>query len=308
MEQHSGAGQHGEMRESHNRNMNGSSYFEHLTDRDFLLLAAISGRHQVDEEWLRSLRDDPDRFEALLGSAEIFAALFPTAGDEALLSASPFLAFAVLLHRVQADLRQVHFVEEWVGPRRRMPLFDVGGLRRFVAEPARRLFLAELLASYTRVFSGSTWVRTQRGWRRRRFSELDPLRLLELAEMVPEGERAAVYRRLGDLALFLTGVFPDYAASGLLSPIQHQRLERRLKLPDDGGSFISPGQMPGNLPLLERLGRRSYELAWRGTAAGAPPVLAEMAEGFGEARRLLNVLTDRYLFPHRQQWFPLPES
>src|SRR5256885_13132420 len=38
-----------------------------------------------------------------------------------------------------------------------------------------RLFLAELLASYTNVASGSTLVKTSRGWPRHRFSELDPM-------------------------------------------------------------------------------------------------------------------------------------
>ncbi len=72
----------------------------------------------------------------------------------------------------------------------------------------RRLFLAELLSSYTHVASGTVWAKSGGRWRRRRFSELDPVQLARLAEVVPDWERLAVYRRLGDLALFLTGVFP----------------------------------------------------------------------------------------------------
>ncbi len=30
-----------------------------------------------------------------------------------------------------------------------------------------------------------------------------------------------------------------------------------------------------------------------------------LSEGFEPARRLLNVLTDRYLFPFRERWFPV---
>ena len=88
-------------------------------------------------------------------------------------------------------------------------------LREFFAADGRRLFLTELLTSYTRVASGSTYVRTARGWRRRRFSELDPLRLASLLDAVPEAERPGIYRRLGDLALFLTGVFPDRTDRGV---------------------------------------------------------------------------------------------
>jgi hypothetical protein len=32
-------------------------------------------------------------------------------------------------------------------------------------------------------------------------------------------------------------------------------------------------------------------------------VLAEVSENFAAARRVLNFLTDRYLFPLRRQWF-----
>lgn len=31
-----------------------------------------------------------------------------------------------------------------------------------------------------------------------------------------------------------------------------------------------------------------------------------MAERFGQARRVLNLVTDRYLFPFRARWFPGP--
>jgi hypothetical protein len=32
-------------------------------------------------------------------------------------------------------------------------------------------------------------------------------------------------------------------------------------------------------------------------------VLSEVSENFASARRLLNFLTDRYLYPMRRQWF-----
>jgi hypothetical protein len=32
-------------------------------------------------------------------------------------------------------------------------------------------------------------------------------------------------------------------------------------------------------------------------------VLGELAERFGQARRVLNVVTDRHLFPFRDRWF-----
>jgi hypothetical protein len=273
--------------------MLGSLYLEHLSDSDIAFLgAAGESRHDV--------RRDPQQLEALLDSPETFRLLFSVPGRHPLLRGSPFLLFAVLIHRVVRDLGQASFVEEWVGPRQRVPVFDTGSLREFGADPLRRLFLAELLASYTNVASGSTLVKTSRGWRRRRFSELDPMRLIELAEMVPEADRPSVYRRLGDLSLFLTGIFPDYAGERLVAERERRQLERALTTADREQAERHDGVW-----LLEQLGRRAYRIAQQGAdrRAAMAGVLAEVSENFVAARRVLNFLTDRYLFPMRRQWF-----
>src|SRR5438067_2766975 len=272
--------------------MVGRQYLEHLADSDLNLMAVAA---QVAD-----VRGEPERIEALLDSPELFRGLFSPQGRDPLLQGSPFLLFAVLVHRASRDLGQASFVEEWVGPRQRVPVFDVGELREFGASPMRRLFLAELLSSYTHVASGSVMVQTRRGWRRRRFSELDPLRLVELAELLPEAERPSVYRRLGDLALFLTGVFPDYAAERLVVERDRRQLERTLEAADREAAERHDG-----LWLLERLGRRAYRLAQRSSDGSATmaKVLLDVSENFAAARRVLNFLTDRYLFPLRQRWF-----
>jgi hypothetical protein len=273
--------------------MLGSLYLEHLSDTDLALLEAAG-------ESRRDVRRDPEQLEALIDSPATYRMLFAVPGRDPLLRGSPFLLFAVLVHRVVRDLGQASFVEEWVGPRQRVPVFDTGSLRDFGADPLRRFFLAQLLASYTRVASGSTLVKTSRGWRRRRFSELDPIRLIELAEMVSETERPAVYRRLGDLSLFLTGIFPDYAGERLVAERERRQLERALGTVDRERSDRHDGVW-----LLEQLGRRAYRIAQQGAdrRAAMAGVLAEVSENFAAARRVLNFLTDRYLFPMRRQWF-----
>ncbi|MGI8824983.1 MAG: hypothetical protein ACR2JC_04930 [Chloroflexota bacterium] len=276
-------------------------YLEHLTGVDLNLIATVSGVASA-ADLLADVHSDPGYLETLLVRPSLFQALFGSGEGEAFLRASPFLVFATLVHRASHDLEELPYVHEWVGPDRRVPMFEIGPLRDFVGDPLRRLFLSELLASYTRVASGAVWTRTARGWRRRRFSELDPVRLVEMLDVVPENEKSGVYRRLGDVSLFLTGVFPDYAAGRLLPGLQRRRLERALDRRDTG----SPGLTSGDIHLLEQLGRRSYHLASRAAEppSGMSRVLAEVAEGFEQARRLLNVLTDRYLFPFRERWFP----
>jgi hypothetical protein len=272
--------------------MLGPLYLEHLSSKDLNLLMRAGARPDLHRH--------PEELEGLIDSPETFRVLFAPPARDPLLRGSPFLLFAVLIHRVVRDLGQASFVEEWVGPRQRVPVFDTGSLRHFGDDPWRRFFLAQLLASYTKVASGSTLVRTSRGWRRHRFSELDPIRLIELAQIVPEAERPSVYRRLGDLALFLTGIFPDYAGEQLMVERERRRLERSLGSIDGEAS-----EGHDAVWLLEQLGRRAYRIAQQSTdrRAAMAGVLAQVSENFAAARRLLNFLTDRYLFPMRRQWF-----
>jgi hypothetical protein len=285
-------------------------YLEHLSDTDLALLAAAGGFASAGD-LSAELRADPARLDGILGDPSVYATLFGAGEQDALLRASPFLVFAVLVARSAIDLTQTRFVQEWVGPGRRVPMFEVKGIQDFLEDPHRRLFLAELLASYTHVASGSIWVQTPRGWRRRRFSELDPLRLIEMAQLAPDSEKPALHRRLGDLALFLTGVFPDYAGTRLLPGHRRQRLERAMRWDPDGPSGSEAQGPPGDMGLLERVGRRSYWLAWRATETSGfdvARILGEVASGFGMARRSLNFVTDRYLFRVRERWFPMGEA
>lgn len=263
-------------------------YRQQLTDADRRLVAETAGR------------DAP--LEDALGSAELERAVFaPSERDRVSTGMSPFLAFAVAVHRTAAELEKATFVEERWARRSRIPVFDVGALRGLLADPMRRYFLVELLASYTKVVSGVTWTLTARGWRRRRFSELDPTRLAELLEVVDARERPGVYRRLGDLALFLLGVFPDHPPP--LSP--GAATERLLRL-SEVGQGAAGADAHG---LMEMLGARWYGAAVRSARELGAPVTADlavagyMAGHFRQARRVLNAVTDRYLFPLRDQWF-----
>ena len=141
-------------------------------------------------------------------------------------------------------------------------MFDVDRLRDFLDAGWRRLFLAELLASYTKVASGSVVVATRRGLRRQRFSELDPVHLASLLDVVPEAERPGIYRRLGDLALFLVGVFPDHTASHGVSAVEESRLLRsgRLRGPVARAGVAGFGDA-STVELFEELGRRWYRMA-----------------------------------------------
>jgi hypothetical protein len=274
-------------------------YLRLLQDSDLRLLSAAAEGAAYGPD---RLRGDPMAVDALLRGDRLFDSLFRSQERDPLLVASPFLVFWVLVHRVARDLERSQFVQEWLGPGRSVPVFDAASLKEFLAESRRRAFLAQLLASYTRVASGSIWERTARGWNRRRYSDLDPVRLAELAEVVVGDQRSAVLRRLGDLALFLSGVFPEYVASNPLQSREVERLRRLLNAarPEEVIRVASPEK---GLWLLDWLGRSAYRASAEEADRGVQE-LAAVAHAFNRARRVLNVLTGRYLYPARERWFP----
>jgi len=299
-----------------------SAYADYLTQADLRLLARAVG---LSDDSMSGLADDAAAIEALLADSRVFEAVFgppsgpsgPSAPGDALVFASPFLAFGVAVHRAVADLAAMDYLPERSGLRQRVPVFDTPELRDFLGSAARRLFLAELLASFTRVASGRYRVPSRGGRpgagagpggraRTRRFSELDPVKLAGLIEVAPEESRPGIYRRLGDVSLFLAGVFPDYSAMHAFGPVDVSRLLRSARVPvgEREGLAVAPA-----LDLLEYLGARWY----RAALATAPvrtarlDVVAEVAERFRQARRVLNHLADRYLVGSGPAgWLPRP--
>ncbi|MBO0732680.1 MAG: hypothetical protein J2P57_25705 [Acidimicrobiaceae bacterium] len=282
-----------------------AAYLEHLSDSDVILLAGRDAKGASAAEVRAALRGRRGGVEDLFVDPELFRAVFGAPADsDPMVGVSPFLLFAVAVQQTVQGLASATYVPEWAGVGRRTPVFDVARLRAFVSSPWSRLFLAELLASYTHVASGSVVVATHRGLRRRRFSELDPVRLAGLLEVVSDAERPGVLRRLGDLALFLTGVFPDHVGRRGFGPIEQERLRRASGRNRDSASSHDDSAVE----LLEQLGRRWYHAAFQLLPRPVPSsalVLGELSEHFGDARRILGVVTERFVFPYRNRWFDL---
>lgn len=72
-------------------------------------------------------------------------------------------------------------------PRRRIRLFDGGGLSAYLAAPRHRLVLADLLASFARISGGV--VLAPDGRHRRQWNDADPHRLVVLLDAVPPAQR-----------------------------------------------------------------------------------------------------------------------
>ena len=255
------------------------------------------------------LNAQPELLDELLADSRLYRRLFDGGSFEVLFT--PFLVFGAIVHRTADELGEAVFVNEWTAPRKRLPVFDVDPLRELLEAPERRYFLAELLASFTKVASGTYWTKTRRGFRRKRFSELDPLHLIELATGAPSWQRPGLYRRLGDVALFLCGVFPDHTGRKTFSMSQAERLSRSVGLtPSELASSVDMSDLGvGSLSLLEQTGPRWYRIATEGATGllgSGPTLLEDMAGQFRQARRVLNYVADEYLFRLDAGYLPGP--
>src|SRR5579875_2890674 len=248
-------------------------YLGHLTDHD---LALLCGPHEQGRSGgdLRSLvRNRRGGIDGFLDRPEAFEAVFGAGASRELVRVSPFLVFALAVHRLARDLGSSSLAPNWLGASRHVLVLDVP-----------------------------------------RFFELDPVQLAGLLEVVEPAERPGVLRRLGDLALFLTGVFPDYVARHGFGPVEQSRLLRLVGTSSGAGgqpATATAGRLAGDdaVELLARLGRRWYGAASRLVPRPLPAdvaVVAEMPERFDDARQALSVLAERFLFRQRDRWFGLP--
>ena len=285
----------------------GLAYLARMTDADLQALvhadqvsaaeaAARIGALRREPALILDVLDRPATSAAVLNLADRRTGIRP----DRFALISPFLIFAAAIHRTAGDLSTSAYAPERTAPRLRIPLFDAGQLSAYLGPPGHRLFLADLLASFAKISSGMVPVPGRPG--RRRWSDADPARLAVLLDTVPAAQRPPVWRRLGDLALFLAGVFPDAAERLIPGQVAASRLARRTGLDPDAGPDA------GAPDLLEWLGSGWYRLAADHIrpADASVPELRERAEQFRPARRVLNTAADRYLLPLGSGWLTAP--
>ena len=264
-----------------------SSYADRLSRQDLAILASIV---RADPASLASeLRRRPWAINDLLANPAVFETILDRK-DPPFIGVSPFLLFAVLVHHVAGELRHATYVNDWMGPKSRLPVFDVAPLQEFLEDPGRSLFLASLLASFATPVPPPV--------------PANPLDIHDLASWVDHAlpaDRVDLLLRLGDLSLWRSGVFPDSTGPHSMDTPEAQFLGQTAGLSDlesielCDGARISPG-----LDALETLGVR-----WYGAAVGnpgVPPILSDVAHRFRAARRILNHLSDRYLYRIEPMW------
>lgn len=247
---------------------------EMLTDRDIAYALASVGIPEGPrrQRTLQLARQDPQLLAALLDDSRLGRAV---AGDpELLLKVGPYFFFSVLMRAARSELHTRTFTAEWLGPRQRVPVFDAPRVAAALQDPDVVHYLSELLASFTAV--NRQRLPGVRGRRRERCSELNLEQLRRLRDAAGSGDRFALDRRLGDVALYLAGVFPDSAhGSGELDEWESESENR----------YRWAAQDP------------------RARQCGLQDTLTRLAEQLRPVRKALNFVADRYLYPLHCTWF-----
>jgi hypothetical protein len=265
-----------------------------ISEADLRFLVQTVATARSDHEHVMNVvRDKPDILDRMLDDDTLFRRI--VADEEALVRISPWLLFTILLRRAAKELPQQRFTMERVGSAERVPVFDVDRVGELLQDRPLLDYLAEMLASFVRTDSAVVYYKSGRRYRRRTFSDLDVDDMIALAGTVAEESRFPFYRRIGDICLFIAGVFPEFATSGT-------------SLVGTTGSVPRWRRNQRGLAEYEAEAARFYGLAAHHPAAyqaGLEPVLATLSTRFTLARKPLNYIADHFIRLHRSRLFGL---
>jgi len=258
------------------------------------LVETLMPQHANRERTVDLIQDDDRLIGDMLDDDRLFQRLM--ASEDVLVRVSPWLFFSVLLRRTQRDMEQESFTVERRN-RQKVVLFDTDRVLDLISQGPVRDYLATMLASFARIESITVPVQVREGvWRTYRTNELDIEGMMRYSETTDEPFRFEPYRRIADVCLFLTGLFPEYIEAQYRYP-QSRQLRPRAR-----------GRVCVSQDDYEALGRVFYRRAAEHEMArmeGLDNVLTTLSEEFILAEKPLDLLANRYLRLKRHALFGL---
>src|ERR1700722_6780697 len=259
----------------------------HLSEADLRFLVETVATNRRDYDHVTNLiRDKEDLLGPMLEDPKLTERLFRE--EEALVRVTPQMLFSVLLRRLRRELEKEAYILDVDAKGKRIPVFEGPAVAEMLSDKQKRDYLVEMLSSFARANSGIIYWKERGSWHKRRFSDIDLDDMVELARIIDPEMRPALYKRIADIALFLSGIFPEQAVHS-------------------SGSRRTMFSARHTLQDYEQVGRRFYHVAARERDQTQwKPVLATLAEKFTLARLALNSLSDRYVKTLRARYFQSP--
>ena len=267
-----------------------------FSERDLDFVVEKVAPNSANSAHLKKLISEDVQFRAaMLGDESLL--LQVQNDDEILLYISPSLYFEILLRNSHRELETAAYTEEREG-RMSIPVFDTPDVLEFMERPGVVEYLASMMASFTRINSYVVPVRVRRGVRRRvRYNDMDVDSLIRFAADAEPEQRFRYYKRIADVCLFVSGVFPDSAQSRVGSTAAPQ--------------VSRSWRMRRTLDEYERDGRTFYGLAQEHPAARAlelSQVFGALEQNFNSARKPLTLVATRFLHAKKRQLFGIASA
>jgi hypothetical protein len=251
-----------------------------FNDRDLqLVVQVLMPEYKDRKRMIRILKSDEDILEGMLKDDKLFKYIMDD--PESIIKISPNLLFTVLLNRVKCNLENQSYTVERQD-RHQVLIFDSKEVVDLLHDKRILRYLADLMVSFVRINSYSVHIRVKRGvWRKFRFSDFDIDSLIRYSQMIEADRRFQSYKRIADICLFVTGVFPDYIntfrkQSTLRLGVAAQK--RREEFAEHGRYFYRAASRQRTAQILE-----------------LNDVLLQLSENFTLATKPLTLMTSRYL-------------
>ncbi len=270
-----------------------SKVFMRLSDRDLEFLVETVHPEVIDKLKLRQiLREDEGFRNKFITDEKVFRRLMDD--EQIFLKISPTLFFEILLRKVVMDLKGVSYTLEKTSTMK-IPIFDTRDVVGLLTKESLIDYLAHMLSSFTKIENYMIWFKTKTGVLEKiQFNDLDIFSLMALCEIIEDEHRLGFYKRIADICLFISGIFPDYAEGEYRYPSSGQA-----RAPFTGKGRIGPEG-------YEKEGRNFYKLAAEHKSAkelDLSEVFWALHENFQKAKKPLNFIAEHYLQYKRHKMF-----
>ena len=256
-----------------------------LSDRDIDFLIDTVSSEVTDKLRLKQIiREDKDFRNRFITEDAVFNRVMDD--EEILIKISPTLFFEILLRKAATALEEKSYTLE-KSSRMRIPVFDSHDVVDLLNEASLFVYLADMLSSFTRIESYSISFREKKGmWRKIRFNDLDIHSMMSFAGYVDPPYRLHFYKRIGDICLFILGIFPEHAEYDYRYPYS-----KKPRPHIRGKTRISPEE-------YDQEGRKVYKLAVEHPSAeelNLSEIFWALHNHFKKAKKPLTFISEHYL-------------